>query len=247
MQASASATESARKQHALELFEPLARHYDRVGNALSFGQDPRWRAAMVEAVQARATDRVLDVAAGTGLVATELVQRYRCQVVALDQSSQMLERARARVDRDEFLAERVSIVQGEAEHLPFGDGEFDHLTFTYLLRYVDDPGSTLSELVRVVRPGGRICSLEFGVPPNPLWRFCWRLYTHVGLPVLGRLFSREWSLAGRFLAHSIPEFYERWTLEQVIELWRNAGIEEVQVRRMSLGGGVVMWGKKAAG
>jgi demethylmenaquinone methyltransferase/2-methoxy-6-polyprenyl-1,4-benzoquinol methylase len=199
---------------------------------------------MVDTVQARATDRVLDVAAGTGLVATELARRYRCQVVALDQSPQMLAHARSRVDRDEFLAERVSIVQGEAERLPFADGEFDHLTFTYLLRYVDDPGSTLSELARVVRPGGRICSLEFAIPPNPLWRFCWRLYIHVGLPTLGRLFSREWSAAGRFLAHSIPEFYKRYPLERIIELWKTAGIEDMQVRRMSLGGGVVMWGRK---
>lgn len=244
MQGSPSATQSARKDHAVELFGPLARNYDRVGNALSFGQDPRWRAAMVDAVQARATDRVLDVAAGTGLVAAELVSRYRCQVVALDQSPQMLELARARVDRD-HLAENISIVQGEAEHLPFADGEFDHLTFTYLLRYVDDPAATMRELARVVRPGGRICSLEFAIPPNPLWRFCWRVYTHVGLPTLGRLFSREWSAAGRFLAHSIPEFYKRWPLERIVELWYAAGIEDVQVRRMSLGGGVVMWGERA--
>lgn len=247
MQGSTSVAESARKHHALELFAPLAQHYDRVGSALSFGQDPRWRAAMVDAVQAGATDRVLDVAAGTGLVATELVRSYRCQVVALDQSSQMLEGARSRVDRDPFLAECISIIQGEAERLPFADGEFDHLTFTYLLRYVDDPAATMRELARVVRPGGHIASLEFAIPTNPLWRFCWELYTHVGLPALGRLFSREWSSAGRFLAHSIPEFYEHWPLERVVELWRAAGIEEVQVRRMSLGGGVVMWGRRAKG
>jgi demethylmenaquinone methyltransferase / 2-methoxy-6-polyprenyl-1,4-benzoquinol methylase len=233
-----------RKPHARELFAPLPRHYDRVAALLSFGQDPRWRRALVAALDARPGERVLDVATGTGLVAGELVRRYGCAVVGLDQSPEMLGAARARLQRDPALAARVSLVEGEAERLPFAAEEFDHLSFTYLLRYVEDPAATLAELARVVRPGGRIASLEFAVPPNPLWRAAWRLYTHVGLPVLGRLFSREWLTTGRFLAHSIPEFYERHPLEQIVGMWRSAGIGGVQVRRMSLGGGVVMWGTR---
>src|SRR3954451_13487902 len=115
---------SDRKRHALSLFAGLPRHYDRVAAVLSFGQDPRWRRAAVEAVQARPDERVLDVATGTGLVAEALVRRYGCTVVGLDQSAAMLEGARARLDRDPALAERVSLVAGEAEHLPFADGEF---------------------------------------------------------------------------------------------------------------------------
>ncbi len=235
-----------RKRHARELFAPLPRHYDRVATLLSFGQDPRWRRAMVAALDARAQERVLDVATGTGMVAQELVRRYGCAVTGLDQSPEMLSAARARLARDPALAARVTLIEGEAERLPFAEGEFEHLTFTYLLRYVEDPAATLVELARVVRPGGRIASLEFAVPPNPLWRASWRLYTNVGLPALGRLFSREWFATGRFLAHSIPEFYERHPLEEIVGLWRAAGIEGVQVRRMSLGGGVVMWGTRGA-
>jgi demethylmenaquinone methyltransferase/2-methoxy-6-polyprenyl-1,4-benzoquinol methylase len=237
---------SPRKGHARALFAPLSRHYDRVATLLSFGQDPRWRRAMVAAIDARPGERVLDVATGTGMVAQELVRRYGCSVVGLDQSPEMLAGARARLARDPALAARVSLLEGEAERLPFADGELDHLTFTYLLRYVEDPGATLGELARVVRPGGRIASLEFAVPPNPLWRASWRLYTHLGLPLLGRLFSREWAATGTFLAHSIPAFYERYPLERIVELWRAAGIEGVYVRRMSLGGGVVIWGAKGA-
>jgi demethylmenaquinone methyltransferase / 2-methoxy-6-polyprenyl-1,4-benzoquinol methylase len=235
---------SARKRHAVELFAPLPRHYDLVGAVLSFGQDPRWRTAMVDVLAARRDERVLDVATGTGLVAQALVRRYGCQVTGLDQSPQMLAGARARLAGDHLLAERISLVEGEAERLPFADGEFDHLTFTYLLRYVDDPGATLRELARVVEPGGRIASLEFAVPDSVPWRLLWSLYTHVGLPLLGRLASREWAQAGRFLSHSIPEFYERHPLPEILELWQAAGIESVQLRRMSLGGGIVMWGTK---
>jgi demethylmenaquinone methyltransferase / 2-methoxy-6-polyprenyl-1,4-benzoquinol methylase len=239
--------ESERKQHALELFAGLPRHYDRVAAVLSFGQDPRWRRAMVEAVQAGADDRVLDVATGTGLVAEALVRRYGCEVVGLDQSTAMLDGARARVAREAALMGRVSLVSGEAERLPFADGEFDHLTFTYLLRYVDDPAATMRELARVVRPGGRVASLEFAVPPSPLWRALWVLYTRVGLPALGRLVSREWSETGSFLARNIPDFYARHPIEQVARFWSEAGIDSVQVRRMSLGGGVVMWGTRNGG
>ena len=88
------------KREALELFAPLPRHYDRVAAVLSFGQDPRWRRAMVDAVQAQSSERVLDVATGTGLVAQELVRRYGCEVVGLDQSPQMLAGAQARLDAD---------------------------------------------------------------------------------------------------------------------------------------------------
>lgn len=238
---------SARKREALDLFAPLPRHYDRVAAVLSFGQDPRWRRAMVGAVGASPDERVLDVATGTGLVAQALVRRYGCEVTGLDQSPQMLAMARERLARDERLASRVSLIEGEAERLPFDDDEFDSLTFTYLLRYVDDPSATMRELARVVKPGGTVASLEFAVPSNGIWRSLWRLYTRIGLPMLGRLVSREWAHTGSFLAESIPTFYERNSMERVIELWEQAGIVDVRVRAMSLGGGVVMWGRKETG
>jgi demethylmenaquinone methyltransferase / 2-methoxy-6-polyprenyl-1,4-benzoquinol methylase len=240
-------TDSARKDHALRLFAGLPRHYDRVASLFSFGQDPRWRRAMVQAVRAGRGDRVLDVATGTGLVAAALVRRYGCSVVALDQSPEMLARARGRLSAERDLAGRVELVQGEAERLPFGDAEFDALTFTYLLRYVDDPAATLRELARVVKPGGRIASLEFAVPPLPAARAPWRLYTRVGLPALGRLVSREWYAVGRFLGPSISGFYERHPLPDVVRMWREAGIGGVELRQMSLGGGVVMWGVRGGG
>jgi demethylmenaquinone methyltransferase/2-methoxy-6-polyprenyl-1,4-benzoquinol methylase len=202
------AAPTARKAHALELFSGLPRRYDEMGALMSFGQDPRWRRALVATVGASPSDRVLDVATGTGLVAAALVARYGCSVVGLDQSEQMLARARQRVAERPELRAHIELVRGEAERLPFETGEFDSLTFTYLLRYVDDPAQTLSELARVVKPGGRISSLEFAVPPSPALRALWRLYTRIGLPALGRLLSRDWYEVGRFLGPSIEGFYE---------------------------------------
>ena len=236
-----SGAESERKERAIELFAGLPRRYDAAGAILSFGQDPRWRKAMVARVGAGPQDRVLDVATGTGMVAEALVRRYGCRVVALDQSPDMLAGARARLEADPELDARIDLIRGEAESLPFADGEFDHLTFTYLLRYVDDPAATLRELARVVKPGGRIASLEFMLPPNAVARGLWHAYTRLGLPVLGRVISRDWYEVGRFLGPSITTFYRRLPLPQQLELWRAAGFIAVESRVMSLGGGVVIW------
>jgi demethylmenaquinone methyltransferase/2-methoxy-6-polyprenyl-1,4-benzoquinol methylase len=232
---------SARKREALELFRGLPRRYDLLSATLSFGQDPRWRRALVDAVALAPGQRVLDVATGTGMVAVELLARADCSVVGIDQSAEMLSGARARFGD----AARVELVEGQAEALPFADASFDALTFTYLLRYVDDPAATMRELARVVRPGGRVASLEFGVPPWPPARAAWRFYTAVGLPTLGRLASREWAEVGRFLGPSIRGFYERHPLSRIVDYWRQAGLRDVVVHRMSLGGGVVMSATRA--
>src|SRR6266536_335159 len=181
---------------ARELFAPLGPTYDRVGAALSLGQDPRWRRFLVSRLPRGG--HVLDVATGTGLVAAGL---------------------------------------------PLDSESFDHLTFTYLLRYVADPGATLAELARVVRPGGVVASLEFGVPQGPA-RPLWDLYVQAVLPLAGRLLRNGWQEVGDFLGGSIRDFWERHPLERQLEWWHAAGLHGVEVRRLSLGGAVVIWGRK---
>jgi demethylmenaquinone methyltransferase/2-methoxy-6-polyprenyl-1,4-benzoquinol methylase len=233
------AVASPRRQHARALFAPLGPTYDRYARLLSFGQDPRWRRFLVSRVEAGPGDTVLDVAAGTGAVALELIRRRGCSVVGLDQSPEMLAVARRR------LPAGVSLVEGDADHLPFPDATFDGLTFTYLFRYVDDPGATLTELARVVRPGGTIAGLEFGVPPNPALRLLWRGYVRGGLPLAGRLISPGWAGVGDFLGPSIETFWRGMPPPRLLALWADAGIEGVAARRMSLGGGIVLWGRRA--
>jgi demethylmenaquinone methyltransferase / 2-methoxy-6-polyprenyl-1,4-benzoquinol methylase len=229
---------------ARELFAPLGPTYDRYATLLSFGQDPRWRRFLVSRVKVGPDARVLDVATGTAAVAIELVRRCGCTVVGLDRSPEMLAEGRTRVQRA-GLADRIELVEGRAENLPFEDASFDALTFTYLLRYVDDPDATLRELARVLRPGATIASLEFGVPPRLPPRAAWELYVRVGLPLAGRAVSPGWHEVGRFLGPSIRSFYERLPLDRLLGLWADAGIEDVRARRLSLGGGIVIWGRRA--
>jgi demethylmenaquinone methyltransferase/2-methoxy-6-polyprenyl-1,4-benzoquinol methylase len=222
---------------ARELFAPLGPTYDRYASALSFGQDPRWRRFLVSRIEAGPNDTVLDVATGTGAVARELIRQKGCTVVGLDQSPEMLAEARRRLPDD------VTLIDGTADRLPFADASFDALTFTYLLRYVPDPAATLRELVRVVRPRGTIAGLEFAVP-HGLWRPLWELYVRVGLPVAGRVISPGWAEVGGFLGPSIRNFYARWPEQRLLELWHDAGVGDVSSRRLSLGGGIVTWGRR---
>jgi demethylmenaquinone methyltransferase / 2-methoxy-6-polyprenyl-1,4-benzoquinol methylase len=228
-----------RNRAAQELFAPLGPTYDRYARLLSFGQDPRWRSFLVSRLEVGREDTVLDVACGTGAVALEIVRRYGAHVVGVDQSADMLEVARRRVGGG------IELREARAEALPFDDATFDALTFTYLLRYVDDPEATMQELARVVRPGGRVAMLEFAVPRNPLARISWETYVRVGLPLGGRAISPGWRAVGEFLGPSIRDFWARWPLERVLRSWAAAGIDHVRHRYLSLGGGIVVWGRRA--
>jgi demethylmenaquinone methyltransferase / 2-methoxy-6-polyprenyl-1,4-benzoquinol methylase len=230
---------SERQRHAIELFAPLGPTYDRYARLLSFGQDGRWRRFLVDRVAAGPGDHVLDVATGTGAVAIELLRRKRCRVTGLDQSAAMLAVARGR------LPSGIELMEGDADDLPFDAGSFDGLTFTYLLRYVDDPAATLVELARVVRPGGTVAGLEFAVPENRLARPVWKAYVGLGLPLAGRFISPSWADVGGFLSGSVTGFWREWPLDRLLEAWRAAGIEGVDYRRLSFGGGIVIWGRRS--
>lgn len=234
---------------ARELFQGLPARYDLLAEVLSFGQNHRWRRAMVDAVLRMngSSGRVLDVAAGTAGVSLMLTDRSDVTTTGIDVSAEMLLHGQRRVSRRE-RDNRIRLVLGRAEQLPFPDDSFDALTFTYLLRYVADPAATLQELFRVVRPGGAVASLEFLVPSNPAWKAGWIGYTRAVLPVAGFVMGgREWAEVGRFLGPSISEHYRRYPVEWTVAAWEAAGAEDVTVRRMSLGGGLVMWGRKSGG
>jgi demethylmenaquinone methyltransferase/2-methoxy-6-polyprenyl-1,4-benzoquinol methylase len=234
---------SDRSRHARSLFAGIAPEYEWMGAVLSFGQDARWRRTMVSKVNAIPGSLVLDVASGTGLVARELAARRRLRVVQLDPSEEML-RAGILVTRAAGLDPQVFQVLARAEHLPFADDTFDSLTFTYLLRYVDDPEATIRELARVVRPGGTLACLEFYRPDDRLLHAGWWAYTRAVMPAGGAAVSPAWLRTGRFLGPSISRFYRRYPLPEQVRWWQAAGLRHVRTRVMSLGAGIVMWAVK---
>ncbi len=231
---------------AQRLFDGLPDRYDVLAEVLSLGQNRRWRRAMVDRIVPTGPRQVLDVATGTAGVALQLTERTPAFVAGLDLTEAMLRRGQANVAAA-GMQERVELMAGRAEQLPFPDGTFDALTFTYLLRYVADPAATLRELGRVLKPGALMASLEFLVPRQTLWRASWWLYTRLVLPVAGALGGRGWIAVGRFLGPNISAHYRRYPVAWTVQAWRDAGMTDVGVREMSLGGGLVMWGTKAGG
>ena len=239
------ASRATPNQFARQLFSPLPSRYNLLAQVLSFGQDRRWRNEMVRHVAEARPQLVLDVACGPGAVTQRLARTTDAKLVGIDLSPEMLRAGKEALATSHYV-ERISLVQGHAEELPFADSCFDALTFTYLLRYVADPQDVLKELARVVKPGGRIASLEFAVPTLAMWRISWWIYTRALLPLGGLLTGgRGWMDVGRFLGPSISSHYRHYPVEWTLEAWRRAGIEHVEYRTMSLGGGLVMWGYRA--
>ena len=234
----------AENDFAVKLFRPLPRRYDLLAEVLSFGQNGRWRAELLKHAIVPDQKRILDVATGTAGVAIAMARQTNALITGVDVSPEMLELGRRRVEAAS-LRGRIDLEEARAEELPFDAATFDAVTFTYVLRYVQDPAATIGELARALRPGGCMAGLDFFVPPNPFWRAAWWLYTRLVLPAAGLLFGgRAWWDVGTFLGPNISEHYRRWPLRRLLDAWESAGMTGVEYRVMSLGGGLVMWGTK---
>lgn len=230
---------------ARRLFDGIAGRYEEPARAFSLFQYDRWRRFLVSQLKLDSNASVLDVCTGTGVVAIDIARRMGSHVVGLDLSDRMIEQAHRNLTPPD-LASLVSLVKGRAETMPFSDRSFDAVVFTFLLRYVEDISDTLRELVRVLRPGGQMASLEFFVPQNPLIHGLWLLHTRLVIPAGTRFISPGWRAVGSFLGPNISAFYREHTLEHLIRMWTEAGMSNVQTRVLSLGGAVVMWGRKEA-
>ncbi len=230
-----------------DLFDGLPARYDLLAEILSMGQNGQWRSAMTSRVTGNvpAGGVILDVASGTAGVALQLAERTGARVIGVDLTEQMLRQGQRRVAAA-GMRDRIALAVGRGEQLPFPDASVDALTFTYLLRYVEDPQATLAELARVLKPGGVMASLEFCVPTSALWHPAWLAYTRLVLPAGGLLLGgREWFRVGRFLGPNISGHYRRYPVSWTVSAWEKAGLTDVGTRTMSLGGGLVMWGKRA--
>ncbi|MEX2224923.1 MAG: class I SAM-dependent methyltransferase [Dehalococcoidia bacterium] len=225
----------------LTLFSAIARSYDGPAQALSLLQYRRWHRQVQSEIGVEPPARILDMATGTGAIALRLGRQSGMQVVGADVTREMLSSA---CERALSQGVRLDLLECTAEMIPFRDGVFDAVVFSYLLRYVSDVAWTVRQLADLVRPGGRLVSLEFAVPsgiPYPLWR----LYTDLFLPVAGAAFAANWRRVGSFLGPSIRDFYRRWPEDRLVDLWYECGLRDVRVRHLSLGGAMVMSGTRA--
>lgn len=209
------------------MFDAVALRYDRTNTLLSFGQDRHWRRRTRQSLELRPEQRVLDLAAGTGVSTVELA-RSGAYAVGCDFSFGMLQAGRARPDRRD-----VPLVAGDGLHLPFADGAFDAATISFGLRNVADVGQTLREMARVVRPGGRLVVCEFSQPTFVPFRRLYLNYLMRALPAVARRVSSS-PEAYSYLAESIRAWPGQLELARLI-----AGAGWANVHWRNLSGGIV--------
>jgi len=215
------------------MFDRIARRYDTLNRVLSVGLDTRWRRRAVRELRLDGSARVLDVCTGTADLAIEAAARAlgpAGHVVGVDFSTEMLAIGHDKVHRA-GLSSRLQLVRGDATRLPLGDASFDAAMVAFGIRNVADMDAGIRELHRVVRPGGRLAILEFGMPRVPGLAWLYRTYFLHILPRIGRLVSRH-SEAYTYLPASVAEFPSGEAFAAVL---RPAGFSSVRCVRMALG------------
>ena len=221
------------------MFSAIVPRYDLMNRLLSGGMDKRWRSRLVKALELSPGNKVLDLCAGTGDVALEIVRQVPgVSVVALDFSSSMLEEGRKKAAQAR-AQEKIRFEVGDATALSFPDNSFDASAMAFGLRNVEDARKGIAEMARVLKPGGRGAILEFSRPSNSLLRLGSRLYIRIMVPLLGGLFSQK--SAYQYLADSIEEFTQNVNVPKLME---NEGFEQVRVRPLMFGVVSLYTGKK---
>lgn len=212
------------------MFDDIAARYDLLNRIISLGLDQSWRRKTVAALEIQPGQRVLDLATGTADLAVRVARTVdSVHVVGLDPSGNMLAVGHTKVDA-EGLSDRVALVRGDAQHLPFSDGSFDHVCMAFGIRNVPDRAQALREMARITRPGGRIAILELAEPRDGALSGLARLHVHHVVPWLGSLLSgsREY----RYLQRSIAAFPPAAEFCQTME---QSGLRVLRCEAMTLG------------
>ena len=216
------------KQQIEKLFDAIASDYDKLNHIMSFGIDRSWRRKAVRAIVDQPEVRcVLDVATGTGDFAIAISQKLpaESEIVGVDLSEQMLEVGRQKVQGN------IVLQQGDVENLDFEDGSFDRVSVAFGIRNFEHLEQGLSEMCRVLRPGGKLVILELSYPDNPFILWCYKLYALHFLPFVGGLISGH-KEAYRYLPKSILAFPKE---DVIVPMLRSVGFQNVEVQKFTFG------------
>jgi demethylmenaquinone methyltransferase / 2-methoxy-6-polyprenyl-1,4-benzoquinol methylase len=210
------AQQKSKEAFVHQVFESIAKDYDRMNTILSFRRHKSWRKFAMKKMAVQPGDTAIDVCCGTCDWAISIAEASGTgDIVGLDFSEKMLEVGRGKVDR-RGLSQQVSLIQANAMSLPFPDNTFDYATIGFALRNVPDYRHVLKEMARVVKPGGKVVSLELSKPTWPLFRSIYYFYFQRLLPWLGKLLANRYEQY-RWLPESLIAFPDYKELASIME------------------------------
>ena len=223
-----------------DLFAAIARRYDLLNDLQSFGLHRRWKHRVVQLAAVRQGQRALDVCCGTGDLALALAQ-CGAEVTGLDFSQAMLQIAEARRQKNQqSQCADVKFIQGDAQRLPFPDNSFDAVTVGYGLRNLARWETGLCEMLRVAKPGARLVVLDFGKPPNRLWRAIYFSHLRCSVPLIGRLFGGN-AEAYAYILESLKPYPAQ---EGIAEKMRELNLSSVHVINLLGGAMAINYGER---
>lgn len=222
--------EAAKKQQVEEMFDNIAPKYDFLNHLLSMGIDKLWRKRAVKMIGKHNPKKILDIATGTGDFALEMVRLNPDKVVGLDLSEQMLSHGRVKIEH-KGLSSLIEMVKGDSEKLPFDDNSFDAISVGFGVRNFENLDQGLSEIYRVLKPGGILAVLEFSKPKVFPIKQIFYFYFHFVLPLVGKVFSKD-QRAYTYLPESVEAFPEG---DAFVEILQKQGFKSIKCTGLTFG------------
>ncbi|NCI47504.1 bifunctional demethylmenaquinone methyltransferase/2-methoxy-6-polyprenyl-1,4-benzoquinol methylase UbiE [Sediminibacterium soli] len=229
-----------KKEQVAQMFNSIAGRYDFMNRFLTAGVDIRWRKKAISQLADRRPQQVLDVATGTGDIAIMTWEMLHPQhITGIDISEGMLELGRKKIEKLQ-LGDHITLYKGDSEQIPFGDNSFDAITVSFGVRNFENLERGLSEMLRVLKPGGKLVVLEFSKPAQPFKTFC-DIYMNIITPAVGRLFANN-RKAYQYLTNSVEAFPEG---KEFLSILAKTGYAATYFKRLSLGICTIYCGSKA--
>lgn len=227
-------SELGKKKQVEQMFDNIAGGYDSMNRVISFGTDASWKKKILKMIAAKKPETILDIATGTGDLAILMTATSAKKIVGLDLSDRMLEVGRKKIIAKK-LTDRIEMIQGDSENLPFADNSFDAVTVAYGIRNFENLNQGLQEISRVLKPGGTLVILETSNPTKTPFKQFYNFYTKKILPLIGRLFSKDNNAYG-YLSESANHFPFGEALNNIL---RKIGFIEVADHPQTFGAATI--------
>lgn len=225
-----ASSQASKKEQVATMFNNISWRYDLLNRVLSFGIDIWWRKKAIETLRSRQPKYILDIATGTGDLALEALHLQPEKIIGVDISEGMLEFGRKKL-KDLGLEHKIDLRLGDSEQLQFPDNSFDAVMVSFGVRNFENLHIGLSEILRVLKPGGQLMVLEFSKPQNALVRFGYNLYNRTPLPLIGKLLSKD-SSAYTYLPESVQAFPEG---DAFVNILTSIGFKEAKALPLTFG------------